>query len=101
MTIILDPEETEKRILLQLTGDLSSRRVLEIGSGIGRLTWRFAHLAGSVVGLEPDAEKFSQANRDFPHNLRGKVEFLPMGLEEYAASTPKNPFDLAILSWSL
>lgn len=105
MTIYLDPEETETAILLDFTGDLAGKRVMEIGSGDGRLTWRFAHLAESVVGIEPSLEKFERAVKDIPTSLKGKVTFLNLGLEEFVASWRLEPepvrFDLAILSWSL
>lgn len=105
MTISLDPEETETAILLDFTGDLAGKRVLEIGSGDGRLTWRFAHLAKYVVGIEPKIEKFNLAVTDLPSSLKDKVTFLNLGLEDFAASWRVQPdpvrFDLAILSWSL
>ena len=105
MTILLDPEETETAILLDFTGDLAGRRVLEIGSGDGRLTWRYAHLAEYVVGIELKTEKFSRAVSDLPYSLKDRVAFINLGLEEFAASWRMQPepvrFDLAILSWSL
>ena len=105
MTLLIDPEAVETQALLDFTGDLNGKRLLEIGSGDGRLTWRFAPRADFVVGLEPKPEKLSRATEDFPSNLKGKVEFHNLGLEEFiagwrSAPLPK-PFDLAILSWSL
>jgi cyclopropane fatty-acyl-phospholipid synthase-like methyltransferase len=105
MTIFLDLEETETAILLDFTGDLTGRRVLEIGSGDGRLTWRFAHRAEFVTGIEPSTEQFSRALKDIPSGLKNKVAFHNLGLEEFTASLRSQPetipFDLAILSWSL
>ena len=105
MPILLDPEETETAILLDFTGDLAGRRVLEIGSGNGRLTWRFAHLAEYVAGIEPETEKFNRAVTDLPSNLKNKVTFHNLGFEDFAASWRMQPepvrFDLAILSWPL
>ena len=105
MTILLDPEQTETAILLDFTGELAGRRILEIGSGDGRLTWRFAHLAESVVGLEPSPDKYGRGLNNLPSSLKNRVAFHNIGLEEYSAdrgslSEPKL-FDLAILSWSL
>ncbi len=85
MTILLDPEEAETAILLDFTGDLAGMRVLEIGSGDGRLTWRFAHLAKYVVGIEPKTEKFSRAMTDLPSGLKNKIAFHNLGLEDFAA----------------
>ena len=105
MTILIDPEQTETAILLDFAGDLAGRRLLEIGSGDGRLTWRFAHLAESVVGIEPSLEKFNRAVTDLPSGLENRVTLLNLDLEDFAASWHLQPepfrFDLAIMSWSL
>lgn len=105
MAIIIDPEETEIAILLDFAGDLTGKRILEIGSGDGRLTRRFAHLAGTVVALEPALEKHNKAVNDLPASLLDKVTHLNLDLEGFAedwqAGARSAPFDLAILSWSL
>lgn len=105
MTVLLDPEETETAILLDFTGDLSGKRVLEIGSGEGRMTRRFAHLAGAVIAIEPSQEKHNKAVQDLPASLLNKVTFLNQDLVDFAESWKTSPqptsFDLAILSWSL
>jgi len=41
MVIRTDPENNETRALFDLA-DFKSKRVLEIGCGDGRLTWRYA-----------------------------------------------------------
>lgn len=105
MTILIDPEETETSHLLEFTGDLTGKRVLEIGSGDGRMTWRFANQTEHVVGIDPSAEKISCAIKDLPPSLATRVTFHDQGLEEFAASLLSEPqpqlFHLAILSWSL
>ncbi len=104
MTISLDPEENETKALLACAGDLSGKRVLEIGCGDGRLTWRFASMAAQVIAMDSDAEKISRARQNLPPELRERVTFYPFGLEEFAARFPPGsdqPFDLALLSWSL
>ena len=99
MTILLDPEHNESNALFSLPFTWTGTSVLEIGSGDGRLTWRFAEKASRVVALEPDADKYATAlvNRTsrFEH-----VEFLNLGLEEFVRPN-KEKFDLALLSWSL
>lgn len=105
MAIIIDPEETETTILLDFTGDLAGKRLLEIGSGDGRLTRRIAHLAGAVVAIEPALEKHNNAVKDLPNSLQKKVTHLHQDLEEFAEGwrtvNRSTAFDLAILSWSL
>ena len=73
--------------------------MLEIGSGDGRLTWRFAGKAARVVAIEPDAEKNEVALAERPGGFE-HVEFLNLGLDEFVKQN-KERFDLALLSWSL
>ena len=40
MAIRLDPEGTEKTLLFNMAGGFAGKRVLEVGCGAGRLTWR-------------------------------------------------------------
>jgi cyclopropane fatty-acyl-phospholipid synthase-like methyltransferase len=42
MSIIKDPEGSEIQALFDLYTDWGGKSVLEIGSGDGRLTWRYA-----------------------------------------------------------
>ena len=82
MTIILDPEGNETSALFEIFSDWTGKSVLEIGSGDGRLTWRYADKVARVVGLEPDAEKYEAGmenrTREFEH-----VEFFNLGLDEF------------------
>lgn len=100
MSILLDPENNETPAFLELCGDLTGRRVLEVGSGDGRLTWRYANLAAAVTGIEPDKGRVRRARQALPQELRRKVRFFTGDLEQYAAR-PRKRFDLAVLAWSL
>ena len=99
MTILIDPEEHESQALFDLPIAWTNSSVLEIGSGDGRLTWRFAAKVARVVAIEPDAEKHEIALADRPIGLE-HVEFLNLGLDEFVKQD-KEKFDIAILSWSL
>lgn len=101
MTIMRDPERNEINALLELTGDLTGKRVLEIGAGNGRLTWRYAALAGEVVGIDPQPERVAQARDDMPETLQGRVAMLATTLEEYQHNAQAPPFDMALMSWAL
>jgi cyclopropane fatty-acyl-phospholipid synthase-like methyltransferase len=103
MTISIDPEENEIRNLAEFAGNFSGKRVLEIGCGDGRLTWRYASQAAQVVAIDPNPEKVSQALQNLPAELSHRMSFHALGLEEYVAQRPSqaNKFDLALLSWSL
>lgn len=99
MSVIIDPENNETDALFELFTDWAGKSVLEIGSGDGRLTWRFASQASRVVAIEPkpEAHRIALANRpqDMDH-----VEFMNLGLDEFAREN-KEKFDVALLSWSL
>jgi 2-polyprenyl-3-methyl-5-hydroxy-6-metoxy-1,4-benzoquinol methylase len=103
MTISFDLEENEIKILAEMAGDLSGKRVLEIGCGDGRLTWRYASQAAQVVAIDPDPEKIERARQNLPSGLSERVRFHACTLEELAAqpSPQANRFDLVLLSWSL
>jgi len=99
MPILLDPEGYESDALFNLPITWTGASVLEIGSGDGRLTWRYADKVARVVAIEPDREKHQLAlvnrPREFEH-----VEFLDLGLDDFFGQR-KEKFNLALLSWSL
>lgn len=115
MPILLDPEHNESKALFNLPIPWTGASVLEIGSGDGRLTWRYADKVARVTALEPDVEKHQTALAERPPGFE-HVEFLNLGLDEfykhvtlseakgrrsYGRVTYGEKFDLAILSWSL
>jgi tRNA A58 N-methylase Trm61 len=100
MTIRSDPEGNEINALFQMV-DLDGKHVLEIGSGDGRLTWRYAGRAGHVTAIEPFADSVIRAKQNLPRELNNRVELLQIGFEEYATKAKSESFDLVILSWSL
>jgi len=100
MTIRVDPEGNETSALFSLV-DLSGKNVLEIGSGDGRLTWRFADKASHVTGIEPFAQSVALANQNIPHELKDRIEFHQAGVDEYAANAQEESFDVILLSWAL
>jgi predicted RNA methylase len=101
MTITHDPERNEINALLELVGDLTRNRVLEIGAGNGRLTWRYAALAGEVVGIDPKPERVAQAHDDMPETLQGRVAMLATTLKDYQHDAQAPLFDVALMSWAL
>jgi ubiquinone/menaquinone biosynthesis C-methylase UbiE len=98
MEPIRDPEANETTNLHQL-GRLDKARVLEIGCGNGRLTWRYAARAAAVVGLDPSLERLAAAGADRPSNLADSVSFLQGAAE--TLPFPTESFDVIIMAWSL
>lgn len=94
----LDPTGAEPRAILN-AANLGSARILEIGSGDGRLTFRYAAQARSVVGVDLKETEMIQAVRTCPADLRSRVQFL-------RASATRLPFrneafDIVLLASSL
>jgi len=98
MAFILDPEENETRAIHDLIA-FEGQRVLEIGAGDGRLTWRFAGRASEVLALDPDASRIARARDATPDTLRARVTFdvADATCVELAPAS----FDVAVLSWSI
>jgi 2-polyprenyl-3-methyl-5-hydroxy-6-metoxy-1,4-benzoquinol methylase len=100
MTVRTDPEGDETRALLDLV-DLRGAEVLEIGSGDGRLTWRYADRAAHVTAIEPFEDSIARARERLPDPLQERVEFRHVALEDFVARSEADVFDVALLSWSL
>ena len=100
MTVRLDPEGNETRALFEME-DFDGKRVLEIGSGDGRLTWLYADRAAHVTAVEPFKQSFERATKDLPPELEGRVDFRNMAFLDFAAKSEEARFDTAIFSWSL
>ncbi len=98
MTVSIDPEEAESRVMHRLV-DFSGREVVEIGCGDGRLTWRYADRAERVLAVDPDPEEVAIARHSLPARLHTTVEFHVADV--ITESLPSGEFDLAILSYSL
>ena len=98
MTLQKDPERNEARYL-HTFADFTNRRVLEIGSGEGRLTWQYAKLARITIGIDPDLASLRVARVDRPFDLDHKVHF-GCASSDYLPFT-KETFDIAVLAWSL
>ena len=101
MPVQVDPEGNELQALLRYSGSLEGKRVLEIGCGDGRLTWRYAGRAAQVDGIDPNQERILKAKENLPQELASKVSFFPLGLEDFAEEDPNRSYDLILLSWSL
>jgi ubiquinone/menaquinone biosynthesis C-methylase UbiE len=97
MSFEKDPEQNETKHLLQFA-DIGRKRVLEIGCGEGRLTWRYAAKPAMTIGIDPDRDALRVATIDRPSDLKKRVHFSNTRAEWLPF--PKETFDTAILAWS-
>ena len=93
-----DPEGIERKTL-QKFADFTNARVLEIGCGEGRLTWRYAGASSLTVGFDPDHDALRIARADTPYDLNKKVHFARANAKNIPFA--KETFDIAVLAWSL
>ncbi|MBM3126754.1 MAG: class I SAM-dependent methyltransferase [Chloroflexi bacterium] len=98
MSLDKDPEGGEKRNLHRFV-DFEGKRVLEIGCGEGRLTWKYAGASLRTFGLDPDLAALRIARADSPSGLRTKSKFICAGAQDLPFSS--GMFDIALLAWSL
>jgi ubiquinone/menaquinone biosynthesis C-methylase UbiE len=98
MSLQKDPENRESRILNQYA-DLKNSRVLEIGCGEGRLTWKYANASSLTIGFDLDHDALRVARADTPYDLQGHVHFAEASAKYIPFS--KETFDIAVLAWSL
>ena len=96
---MLDPEGVHLAALRRL-GDFRARRVLEMGCGDGRLTWRYANRAAHVTAIEPFEDSIARAKERL-REMKLPVEFRHVNFEDFAAGAETDVFDVALLSWSL
>jgi len=98
MVVRLDPEEVETGVIHDLI-DFMGKDVLEIGCGNGRMTWRFAHEAATVLAFDPKEAEIAAAKERTPDALKATVSFQVADIS--GIDLPEGAFDVAIISWSL
>jgi 2-polyprenyl-3-methyl-5-hydroxy-6-metoxy-1,4-benzoquinol methylase len=100
MTVRIDPEGHETGALFDLV-ELEGREVLEIGCGDGRLTRRYADRVARVTAIDPFEDAIARANSRLSEAPNDRIEFRHFALEDLAAASDADVFDVALLSWSL
>ena len=98
MVVRPDPEGVETRVIHDLI-DFRGKDVLEIGCGNGRMTWRFAHEAASVLAFDPKEADIAAAKERTPDALKSTISF--QVADSSAINLPEGRYDVAIISWSL
>ena len=98
MAVTIDPEGRELEALAHVV-DFDGLRVLDVGCGDGRVVWRIAPVAQSVLGIDVDGDLIEMGRREMPPELRGKVELRETSVVEL--DEPPACFDLVFFTWSL
>lgn len=98
MGFSVDRDGVETTVIHDLV-DFDGARVLEVGCGDGRMTWRYAGDAAEVVALDVSDNKIAAAIEACPRTLAEKVMFKAADIISY--DTGDDSFDIAILSYSL
>jgi ubiquinone/menaquinone biosynthesis C-methylase UbiE len=94
----LDLDGSEWRAIHELV-DFSSKDVLEIGCGNGRVTWCYADSAASVLAVDPRAKDIQHADQRTPDALRRRVTFV--AADAATQELAEGAFDVALFSRSI
>ncbi len=86
-----DPKRKELEVIIK-HGDVRGKRILDIGTGIGRLAIPLAKYACEVVALDKEAV-FKSCFKDGSSN----IHFVHARAEDYLKTC--NPFDIYLLAW--
>ena len=97
MSFEKDPEQNETRYLHHFA-DLKDKRVLELGCGEGRLTWRYANQPTLTIAIDPDRDALRVATIDRPSDLEDRVLFANAMAEGLPFA--KETFNIGLLAWS-
>lgn len=92
----LDPKGHETDALHRLV-NFDRQDVVEIGAGDGRLTWRYADRAASVLALDISESEVEQAQQAVPRSWRDRLSFQVADIA--VDPLPQAAFDIAVLSW--
>jgi ubiquinone/menaquinone biosynthesis C-methylase UbiE len=87
--------------LKQLGGPtrFGGKRLLDIGTGDGRLAIAAAALARTVVGIDPDHEAIRRARTEVRSQRLQNVSFRVRGAQHLGLGRER--FDVAVFTWSL
>jgi len=98
MGINYDPENIELKKMLQLV-NISNKKILEIGCGIGRVTTQIAKITKEVYAIDVDEEVLKVAKRK---SLKLKLKNIKF--DKVSADKIKYPdkfFDVVLCPWSI
>ncbi len=94
----IDPDGVETRVIHELI-DFVGKDVLEIGCGEGRMTWRFADAAASVLAFDPDDSAIATAREQTPDALKAKLSFRVADITNIKLT--QGAYGVAVFPWSI
>jgi ubiquinone/menaquinone biosynthesis C-methylase UbiE len=100
MPVFADPEGISAEIIQDFY-DFTDKRVLEVGSGKGRITMAIAERSQQVTAIDPADELIQTAIEITPANLKDKTTFIACGIEDFNLPAGSAKFDIALFTWSL
>ena len=98
MAIEIDPAGVEPGAILQ-AAHFHDARVLEVGAGEGRLTFRYAPQTKSIVGIDTNEAEIRSAAQLTLEEVRGRVQFLCASATALPFSASE--FEIVLLASSL
>src|SRR5262245_26550800 len=98
MSLRVDPEQNEICALKGVT-DWRRKRVLEIGSGEGRLTQRLAQLGALVSATDPDPQLIRTARKKLLQRFTKQIHYAVGKAEQI--NHPNESFDIVVFAWAL
>ena len=87
--------ETEKRRVMGKVSLDSSKRVLDLGAGVGQWSLRFSELAKEVVAVEYSTDMCDLARGEAVNLGVGNIEFITLPAQDYQSD---EPFDFIFIS---
>lgn len=98
MSLRIDPQGVELKALRTAIA-WRGKRVLEIGSGAGRLARRLVRLGASVIATDPDKDQVHTSAASRPKTYRTRLEHAVAAGEQLPFAS--GSFDVVVFGWSL
>ena len=93
------PAAARELRLLGLDRLTRGARVLEVGTGTGRLALDYARSARTVLAIDPDARSIAEAERSAAERGLANIRFAAIAAQDLDVGRER--FDLAVLAWAL
>lgn len=91
-----DPEEDYLSTLQLVAGCKPRASLIDIGCGLGRVIGLLHGNVESIVGLEPDLQRFLDCHKAY--NDGSRIQILNMTSDRYKADHPGRLFDIGVVS---